>query len=138
MFHRPGFRVCYLAIFPDVWMKSSQQGKLLAGAAGFYSPWGNESEEQGPSYFAQRFFYEKKGNASHRPPVPAFRLTPIRVREKRMNTYKTAQTGRSYQNINKSYVKKVLQAGTYFVGGRITNQELQSSSNKFIGGSYGC
>src|SRR5579864_8831141 len=44
--------------------------------------------------------------ASHRPPVPAFRLTPIRVREKRMNTYKTAKTARSYQKINKSICKK--------------------------------
>jgi hypothetical protein len=117
MLHRRGFGVCYLAIFPDVWMKSSQEGKLLAGAAGFYSPWGNESEEQGPSYFAQRFFYEKKGNASHRPPVPAFRLTPIRVREKRMNTYKTAQTGRSYQNINKLICKKSFTSGNLFSWG---------------------
>jgi hypothetical protein len=27
-------------------MMSGKGGKLLAGAAGFYSPWGNESEEQ--------------------------------------------------------------------------------------------
>jgi hypothetical protein len=60
MLHRRGFGVCYLAAFPDAWMMSSEEGKLLAGAAGFYSPWGNKSEEQGPSYFAQRFFYEKK------------------------------------------------------------------------------
>jgi hypothetical protein len=60
MFHRPGFRVCYLAIFPDVWMKSSQEGKLLAGAAGFYSPWGNESEEQGHRILLSAFFMKKK------------------------------------------------------------------------------
>jgi hypothetical protein len=60
MLHRRGFGVCYLAAFPDAWMMSSEEGKLLAGAAGFYSPWGNESEEQGPSYFAQRFFMKKR------------------------------------------------------------------------------
>jgi hypothetical protein len=43
-------------------------------------------------------------------------------------------------------VKKVLQDGTYFGEGRITNQELQTSSkqlqnektNRFLGGCYGC
>jgi hypothetical protein len=137
MFHRPGFRVCYLAIFPDVWMKSSQGGKLLAGAAGFYSPWGMSRRNRAHRILLSAFFMKKRKRFASSA-GPCIRFTPIRVREKRMNTYKTAQTGRSYQNINKSYVKKVLQAGTYFVGGRITNQELQSSSNKFIGGSYGC
>jgi hypothetical protein len=116
MLHRRGFGVCYLAIFPDAWMMSGQEGKLLAGAAGFYSPWGSESEEQGHRILLSAFFM-KKGNASHRPPVRAFRLTPIRVREKRMNTYKTAQTGRSYQNINKSICKKSFTTGNLFCCG---------------------
>jgi len=42
MLHRTGFGVCYLAIFPDAWMMSGEEGKLLAGTARFYSPWGSE------------------------------------------------------------------------------------------------
>jgi hypothetical protein len=47
MLHRPSVGVCYVAIFPDAWMMSGEEGKLLAGAAGFYSrlfysPWGSE------------------------------------------------------------------------------------------------
>jgi hypothetical protein len=41
-----------------------------------------------------------------------------------MNTLKTPKTAWSYQNVNNKHVKKVLQPGTYFVGERITNQEL--------------
>jgi len=47
-------------------MRRGEEGKLLAGAAGFYSPWGSESDEQEPSYFASRSFCDakKKGFAS--------------------------------------------------------------------------
>jgi hypothetical protein len=38
-------------------MMSGEGGKLLAGAAGFYSPWGSESDEQSPLYFAPRFLF---------------------------------------------------------------------------------
>jgi hypothetical protein len=68
----------------------------------FYSPWGSERDEQAHRIFAPRFLLSCKKKALRiRPQVPAFRLTPIRVREKRMNTLKTAKTGRSYQNVNK-------------------------------------
>jgi hypothetical protein len=82
-------------------MRRGEEGKLLAGAAGFYSPWGSESDEQAHRTLLSASLVTQKRDASHRPPVPAFRFTPIRVREKRMNTYKTMKTGRSYQNINK-------------------------------------
>jgi hypothetical protein len=59
---------------------------------------------------------------------PAIRFTPIRVREKRMNTYKTTKSCCGYQIKANKVVKKALQTGTYFHGPRITNQELQSSS----------
>jgi hypothetical protein len=61
MLHRTGFGVCYVAIFPDAWMMSGEEGKLLPGAAGFYSPWGNESEEQGHRILLSAFFMKKKG-----------------------------------------------------------------------------
>jgi hypothetical protein len=82
-------------------MMSGEGGKLLAGAAGFYSPWGASRRTVAIVSCAAISFRDAKRNASHRPPVPAFRLTPIRVREKRMNTLKTAKTAWSYQNINK-------------------------------------
>ena len=47
-----------------------------------------------------------------------------------MNTYMTAKMRRSYQKKPNKDVKKVLQDGTYFDGGRITNQELQTSSKR--------
>jgi hypothetical protein len=79
-------------------MMSGEEGKLLAGAAGFYSPWGSERMKQEPSYFALRFFlFYAKRDASQNPAVPAFRFAPIRVREKRMNTHKTLKTRWSYQ-----------------------------------------
>ncbi|HEV8492795.1 MAG TPA: hypothetical protein VGR76_11015 [Candidatus Angelobacter sp.] len=63
---------------------------------------GERTEEQFQRNFAPRFlFVMLKRRLRIVPPVPAFRLTPIRVREKRMNTYKTAKTRWSYQNINK-------------------------------------
>ncbi len=47
-----------------------------------------------------------------------------------MNTHKTPKTGWSHQKYEQIGVKKVLQDGTYFRGGRITNQELQTSSKQ--------
>jgi len=47
-----------------------------------------------------------------------------------MNTHKTAKTRQSYHKSRNKVVKKVLQDGTYFRGGRITNQELQTSSKQ--------
>jgi hypothetical protein len=47
-----------------------------------------------------------------------------------MNTHKTPKTPQSYQEMPNKVVKKVLQNGTYFRGGRITNQELQTSSKQ--------
>jgi hypothetical protein len=54
----PGWIGCpvSLAIFPEVWMTSGEEGKLLAGAAGFIHPGGairmNSSGE-----FVQRFLF---------------------------------------------------------------------------------
>jgi hypothetical protein len=104
-------------------MMSGEEGKLLAGAAGLFtvlSTLGERAGGTGPgrlllsaSFVMQKMSCKKRA-ALHCPPVPAFRLTPIRVREKRMNTYKTAKTGRSYQNINKSICKKSFTTGNLF------------------------
>jgi hypothetical protein len=64
-------------------MMRSEEGKLLAGAAGFYSPWGSESDEQGHRLLLGASLSCNKEVASHRLPVPAFGFTPIRVREKK-------------------------------------------------------
>jgi len=82
-------------------MRRGEEGKLLAGAAGFYSPWGSESEEQAHRPLLSASFVMQKETLRIVRRLPAFRFTPIRVREKRMNTYKTTKTARSYQNINK-------------------------------------
>jgi hypothetical protein len=37
-------------------MRRSQEGKLLAGAADFYSPWGSKSEEQAHRILRRNFF----------------------------------------------------------------------------------
>ena len=76
--------------------------------------------------------------------VTGIPFAPIRVREKRMNTYKTPKSRCGYQNQSNKVVKKVLQMGTYFRAPRITNQEQHNKSKsaarkqKLIGGSHGC
>jgi hypothetical protein len=82
-------------------MMSGEEGKLLAGAAGFYSPWGSE-RKKGPVVFcAATSFHEAEKKHFAPSAGTCIRLTPIRVREKRMNTLKTAKTRWSYQNVNK-------------------------------------
>jgi hypothetical protein len=106
-----------LAIVLDAWMMSGEEGKLLAGTAGFLFTLGERAGGTGPLSYDLRFSCHAKRDASHRPLVPAFRLTPIRVREKRMNTYKTAKTARSYQKIDKSICKKSFTTGNLFCWG---------------------
>jgi hypothetical protein len=78
-------------------MRTCKEGKLLARAAAFYHPGGTE-RITGPTYSALNISCYAKA-ATHRAPVLVFRFAPIRVREKRMNTHKTAKTLRSYQKI---------------------------------------
>jgi len=71
-------------------MRRGQEGKLLAGAADFYSAFlftlGERTEEQSQRDFATRFLFERQKERFASSAGTAFRLTPIRVREKRMNT----------------------------------------------------
>jgi hypothetical protein len=97
-------------------MMRGEEGKLLAGAAGFYSPWGSESDEQAIVFCSALLLSCKKRRFASSA-GPAFLFTPIRVREKRMNTYKTGKTCRSYQNINKSICKKSFTTGNLFCWG---------------------
>jgi hypothetical protein len=53
-------------------------------------------------------------------------------REKNEYSYDGKNTRELPQSKQIKVVKKVLQEGTYFVRGRITNQELQSSSNEGV------
>jgi hypothetical protein len=110
-------------------MKTCEEGKLLAGAAVFLSPWGNGVGYR-TDFPCAEFLLSCKRDASHCQPVLIFHFAPIRVREKRMNTHKTSKTPRSHQEMGNKVVKKVLQDGTYFRRGRITNQELQTSSKQ--------
>jgi hypothetical protein len=82
-------------------MRSHGEGKLLARVEGFLSPWGSERNNRVQCTLLAIFCGSKK--CSRCSPVPALRFTPIRVREKRMNTHKTLLAGRKlskYKQIN--------------------------------------
>jgi hypothetical protein len=110
-------------------MKTCEEGKLLAGAAVFLSPWGNGVGYR-TDFPCAEFLLSCKKKRFALSAGTGIHFAPIRVREKRMNTHKTSKTPRSHQEIDNKVVKKVLQNGTYFRRGRITNQELQTSSKQ--------
>jgi hypothetical protein len=87
--------------FQENWMRSHGEGKLLARVEGFFITLGERAEQQGPMYFARNLLWFQKMLALFA--GPALRFTPIRVREKRMNTHKTLLAGRKlskYKQIN--------------------------------------
>jgi len=63
-------------------------------------------------------------------PGPAIPLTPIRVREKRMNTYKTRKAGRSYQNINNKVGKNLVTTWNLFLPGNVLLTKSCNSCQK--------
>jgi len=80
-------------------MRCGDEGKLLARAAGlFYHP-GEADQIEKPDNFARIL-----PSCTREFSIVAdllFRSAPIRVREKRMNTHKTAKTLESYQKVSK-------------------------------------
>jgi len=94
-------------------MRDQKEGKLLARAVRILSPWGSKRTGK-PGVLCRRSFCgcKKIAALSAGPAIP---LTPIRVREKRMNTYKTIKTGRSYQNINNKVCKNLIRTWNLFL-----------------------
>jgi hypothetical protein len=73
-------------------MKDQKEGKLLARAGRILSPWGSKRTGK-PGVLCWRSLLWLQKRLPALSAGPAIPLTPIRVREKRMNTYKTIKTG---------------------------------------------
>jgi len=82
-------------------MSWAEEGKLLARAAVFLSPWGSGADHRAGLLCVESLFAIQKEMLRIVRPVLIFGFAPIRVREKRMNTHKTAKTPQSYQKVHK-------------------------------------